>query len=108
MDVAAPHLRQINPTGKIALSPSGKSALRFTHPVPEEGALAIVTERWDRIAVDAKASCARLRLQGEINSVSDHNKRWRAVLERTAKSCGPDASEVGVKSFGRRKSPTGP
>jgi hypothetical protein len=29
------------------------------HPVPEEGALAIVTERWDGIAVDAAASCAR-------------------------------------------------
>ena len=28
------------------------------HPVLEEGALAIVTERWDGIAVDAKASCA--------------------------------------------------
>jgi hypothetical protein len=28
------------------------------HPVPEEGALAIVTERWDGIAVDVTASCA--------------------------------------------------
>ena len=40
-------LRQNNPTGKISLSPSGKSLLGVLHPVPEEGALAIVTERWD-------------------------------------------------------------
>jgi hypothetical protein len=32
--------------------------------------LAIVTERWDGIAVDATASCAEKGLQGGINSVS--------------------------------------
>jgi hypothetical protein len=40
--------RQINPAGKISLSLSGQIA--FTTRailVPEEGALAIVTERWD-------------------------------------------------------------
>jgi hypothetical protein len=47
-------------------------------------------------------------LQGGINSVSDHRTRRRAVLERTAKSCGSDASMVGVKSQRRRESPTGP
>jgi hypothetical protein len=52
-------LRQINPSGSISLFPKGKSPLRIPHPVPEEGALAIVTERWDGIAVDAAASCAR-------------------------------------------------
>src|SRR6202051_1713801 len=42
-----PWLRQSNPTGRISLSSSGKSPLGVAHPVPEEGALAIVTERWD-------------------------------------------------------------
>jgi hypothetical protein len=32
--------------------------------------LAIVTERWDGIAVDAAASCAEWDQQGGINSVS--------------------------------------
>ena len=41
-------MRQINPSGKISLFPKGKSPLDSRHPVPEEGALAIVTERWDR------------------------------------------------------------
>jgi hypothetical protein len=36
--------------------------------------------------------------QGGINSVSGSRTRGRAVLKRTVKSCGPDASEVGVKS----------
>jgi hypothetical protein len=36
--------------------------------------------------------------QGGINSVSGHRTSRRAVLKRTAKSCGPDASVVGVKS----------
>jgi hypothetical protein len=52
MDLALPTrrrpcMRQINPTGKISLAPSGKTFLKLTHPVPKEGALAIVTERWD-------------------------------------------------------------
>jgi len=40
-------LRQINPTGRISLSFSSKSLFNFRHPVPEQGALAIVTGRWD-------------------------------------------------------------
>jgi hypothetical protein len=48
-------LRQINPSGKISLAPSGKSAaqLRPSHPI--EGRLAIVMNvRWD--AVDAEVT----------------------------------------------------
>ena len=36
--------------------------------------------------------------QGGINSVSGSRTCGRAVLKRTVKSCGPDASVVGVKS----------
>jgi len=42
-----PWLRQINPSGRISLSPLSKSLFDSRHPVPEQGALAIVTERWD-------------------------------------------------------------
>src|SRR6202140_1731043 len=45
--------------------------------------------------------------QGGINSVSGRRTCRRAVLKRTAKSCGPDASEVGVKSFGGAKAQPG-
>src|SRR5665647_953905 len=46
-------------------------------------------------------------LQGGINSVSGLGTCWRAMLKRTAKSCGPDASVVGVKSFGGAKAQPG-
>ena len=36
--------------------------------------------------------------QGGINSVSGHRTCGRTVLKRTVKSCGPDASMVGVKA----------
>jgi hypothetical protein len=77
------------------------------HPVPEEGALAIVTERWDGMRWTRRHRvCAWL--QGGINSVSDRTACGRAMLERTAKSCGPDASMVGAKSRGGAEGPTGP
>jgi hypothetical protein len=40
--------------------------------------------------------------------VSDRTAGRRTALQRTVKSRGPDASEVGVKSFGGVESPTGP
>jgi hypothetical protein len=67
-----PHLRQIYPSGKISLFPKGKSLLRIPHPVPEEGALAIVTERWDRSCGGRNGIVRGKGLQGGINSVSDH------------------------------------
>jgi hypothetical protein len=64
---------------------------------PRKGALAIVTERWDGMRWTLRHR-ARDGSQGGINSVSDYKTRRRAVPKRTAKSCGPDASMVGVKS----------
>jgi hypothetical protein len=40
-------LRQINPAGKFRLTRRANQFYDSRHPVPEEGALAIVTERWD-------------------------------------------------------------
>jgi hypothetical protein len=49
--------------------------------------------RWTR-------QCPRARCEsqgGFYRSVSGHKARRRTALKRTAKSCGPDASVVGVK-----------
>jgi hypothetical protein len=74
-----------------------KSPLCSRHPVPQEG-------RWPssrtlgRDAVDAAAP-ARTVIAGRASwPVSDHEARRRTALLRTVKSCGPDASKVGVKS----------
>jgi hypothetical protein len=69
--------------------------------------LAIATERWDGMWWTRRHR-ARRWWQGGINSVSDRAACRRAVLKRTAKTCGPDASMVGVKSHRRRKGSTGP
>ena len=56
--VEAEWLRQINPSGKISLSPSGKSSLRLTPSCPRGRGVGHRhrTLGWD--AVDAAASCA--------------------------------------------------
>jgi hypothetical protein len=100
-------LRQINPLGKISLSLSGKSLLGIRHPVLEEGALAIVTERSDGSCGGRGGIVRAMGSQGGIDSVSGHRTCRRAVLNRTAKPCGPDASMVGVKSFGGAKAQPG-
>jgi len=51
--------------------------------------LAIVTERWDGIAVDAAVSgvkCVRRAVFRERTA-----RAGRTMLKRTVKSCGPDA-----------------
>ncbi len=97
----APQLRQNNPTGKIPLSPSGKSALP-ARPVlsRQEGRIAIVTNAGGD-AVDAAAS-ARVCSQGEFSRERTTARRTNGAktrraslgedgLLRTAKPCGPGA-----------------
>ena len=92
-------MRQINPTGKISLFPKGKSPLQI-HAIlsrskgrwpssPNVG----MGLRWTRRhrARDGIAGRDKLRERSL-------GRAGRAVLKRTAKSCGPDASVVGVKS----------
>src|ERR1700682_2767035 len=67
-------VRQINPTGKIPLSPSGKSPLRLRPSRPTEGRSRVVTNA-GRDAVDARASGAQWQSQGEMNLVSDQLAR---------------------------------
>jgi hypothetical protein len=77
------------------------------HPVPERGALAIVTNVGAGSGGRGDAR-APVGLQGGFyRSVSDRPAHRRTALQRTAKACGPDASAVGVKSRGGFESPTG-
>ena len=78
---AASYLRQNNPTGKFSLSPSGKSILDSRHPVPEEGALAIVTERWDGMRWTRRRR-ARVKFAGRFSVSgfgSAQDERCRSV-----------------------------
>jgi hypothetical protein len=94
----APRLRQNNPTGKFSLSPSGKSLLGLTPSCPRGRGVGHRhrTLGWD--AVDAAVSSVKFVRRAV--SVSGQRRAGRTTLMRTAKSCGPDASVVGVKSCG--------
>jgi hypothetical protein len=67
-----PQLRQINPTGKISLPPSGKSFLRLPPSCPQGRGVGHRhrTLGWD--AVDAGGIVRAMGSQGGINSVSGH------------------------------------
>jgi hypothetical protein len=92
----APRLRQSNPTGKFSLSPSGKSLLGLPPSCPRGRGVGHRhrTLGWD--AVDAAVS--GVKFVRRAVSVSGQRRAGRTMLKRTAKSCGPDASVVGVKS----------
>ncbi len=92
----APCLRQNNPTGKFSLSPSGKSLLGLTPSCPRGRGVGHRhrTLGWD--AVDAAVS--GVKFVRRAVSVSGRRRAGRTMLKRTVKSCGPDASVVGVKS----------
>src|SRR5450432_3537171 len=89
-------LRQNNPTGKIYLSPSRKSPLRLPPSCPRGRGVGHRhrTLGWD--AVDAAVS--GVKFVRRAVSVSGQRSAGRTMLKRTVKSCGPDASVVGVKS----------
>jgi hypothetical protein len=78
------------------------------HPVPEEGALAIVTERWDGMRWTRRHRARGWGCRAGFITCERSTACRRAVPKRAAKSCGPDASVVGVKSCGGAKGPTGP
>ena len=68
-----------------------KSHLEFSHPTPPEGRIMIVTDA-GRDAVDAAAFCARRdRRVGWRKACERSTACGRGMLQRTAKSCGPDA-----------------
>jgi hypothetical protein len=91
----------------ISVFPKCKSGYMIRHPVPERGALAIVTNVGAGSGGRGSAGAQVGSQGGFYRSVSGHNARRRTALQRTAKSCGPGASAVGVKSRGGFASPTG-
>jgi len=58
--------------------------------------LAIVTERWDGMRWTRR--CRAWSLFAGRFFVSGQRRAGRTMPKRTVKSCGPDASVVGVKS----------
>jgi hypothetical protein len=92
----APYLRQNNPTGKFSLSPSGKSLLGLPPSCPRGRGVGHRhrTLGWD--AVDAAVSGVKFVRRAVF--VSGRRRAGRTMPKRTVKSCGSDASVVGVKS----------
>src|SRR5882724_6352463 len=76
--------------------PKSNLELSLSHPL--QGRIAIVTDAgWD--AVDAAAFCARRdRRAGWRKACERSTARGRGMLQRTAKSCGPDAPMLASSS----------
>jgi hypothetical protein len=69
----------------------------FAIPTPQEGRIMIVTYVGD--GCGGRGSVLRaMGLQGGFRPVSDHQASWREMLQRTAKSCGPDAPTLASSS----------
>ncbi len=98
-------LRQINPSGKISLNPSGKSLLQIRLSHPARGAYRDRHERG--MGCGGRGSVGRVWWFAGRFSVSGQRRAGRTALKRTAKSCGSDASMVGVKSCGGTKARPG-
>ncbi len=79
------------PLQKYFASPVGQIiSTSLRHPTPQEGRIMIVTKRG--VECGGRGSVLRaMRLQGRFRPVSDHQACGREMLQRTAKSCGPDA-----------------
>jgi hypothetical protein len=68
-----------------------KSNLQLSHPTPPEGRIMIVTDA-GRDAVDAAALGARRDCRAGWREACERSTAsGRGMLQRTAKSCGPDA-----------------
>src|SRR5882724_10431412 len=89
---------------KYFASPVGQIiSTNSCHPTPPEGRIAIVTDA-GRGAVDAAAFCARRDCRAGWRKACERSTACgREMLQRTAKSCGPDAPTLASSSrmFGR-------
>src|SRR5216683_5268090 len=77
---------------KYFASPVGQIiSTNSRHPTPQEGRIMIVTNAgW--VAVDAAAFCVRWDRRAWFLGTCERSiARGREMLQRTAKSCGPDA-----------------
>jgi hypothetical protein len=90
----------------ISVPTPPKSNLEFSLSHPLQGRIAIVTDAgWD--AVDAAAFCARWDCRAGWRKACERSTAsGREMLQRTAKSCGPDAPML-ASSSRRLVGPTG-
>jgi hypothetical protein len=88
----------------VPTPPKSNLELSLSHPL--QGRIAIVTDAgWD--AVDAAAFCARRDCRAGWRKACERSTACgRGMLQRTAKSCGPDAPTL-ASSLRSRVGPTG-
>src|SRR3981081_2737788 len=86
-----------SPLQKYFRSHSPQITSRTFRIPPHRGALAIVTNA-GRDAVDAAAFCARRDCRANRKIRERSTARGREMLQRTAKSCGPDAPTLASSS----------
>src|SRR5712675_458782 len=96
-----------SPLQKYFASPVGQIiSTNSRHPTPPEGRIAIVTDA-GLDAVDAAAFCARRDCRAGWRKACERSTACgREMLQRTAKSCGPDAPTL-ASSLRSRVGPTG-
>ena len=88
-----------SPLQKYFASPVGQIiSTNSRHPVPRRGAYHDRHERWDGMRW-TRQRFARDGIAGRASRlVSDHQASGREMLQRTAKSCGPDAPTLASSS----------
>jgi hypothetical protein len=80
-----------SPLQKYFASPDGQIiSTSSRHPTPQEGRIAIVTDAGCGCGGRGSVLRATGLQGGSMRPVSDHQASGREMLQRTAKSCGPD------------------
>jgi hypothetical protein len=82
----------------ISLHPSGKSSLQIRAIPPHQRGVSRSSRTRGADAVDAAAFCAQRDCRAGDEPLSDHQASGREMLQRTAKSCGPDAPTLASSS----------
>jgi hypothetical protein len=87
----------------ISLHPSGKSSLQIRAIPPHKRGVGHRHERGEGCGGRGSVLRATGSQGGSMRPVSDHQASGREMLQRTAKSCGPDAPTLASSSrrFGR-------
>ncbi len=88
-----------SPLQKYFASPVGQIiSTNSRHPTPPEGRIAIVTDVGEGCGGRGSVLRATGSQGGSMRPVSGHQASGREMLQRTAKSCGPDAPTLASSS----------
>jgi hypothetical protein len=90
--------RRANLPRPAAVDLHPKSVASLPSARPDKRGVSRSSQTLGRDAVDAAASCARGDRRAGDEPVSDHQAGGREMLQRTAKSCGPDAPTLASSS----------